>query len=487
MATVIILALVISLILYLSIGFSSSKLTQGLADLIPIVSGKTASVRNSKEFSASTVATSISLATVVLAYFELVGSFGLWLLWTAITTSLGIAVVSLASKRIWTKLNEYDHRPSLHEFLGTEFKSPKVAMVGAICTSLGFLLIFATELIVGSRFLAKLIPEIPEWVTIAVLSTTGFVYTFLGGFRAVIKTDQIQMTFMWIFIGVLGAYYVYHLALYPSDFANIPASVIDLSWRPGLTSFLMGVAVMNLTLFISNMSIWQRIAGAQEARTIEKGLQGSILGSALSWGLLVVLACLAFTVAPAEDSQNVFTNLIIHLGESALGQLTLFFIITGLYGAMLSTASTNLIVVAHTIYEDIFAKFRSLGIQERIESKQELRFSRLILLGAALFAVGLVIVLKTIGFSIADLAFAIYGGGLALCPAIIIAIYQSPNQLVSISKFATTGIILGFISGWSAAIYGKIVGDGNLIFLSPCISFCVALTSLIIGLVMKKK
>ena len=124
MTTVVISALLVSFVIYLYIGFSNWKFTKGLGDLIPIIFGKIASVRTTDEFSSSTVAATISLATVIIAYFELAGYFGFWLFWTALTTSLGLAVVSLAAKRIWQKLSEYDHRPSLHEFLGEEFHSP---------------------------------------------------------------------------------------------------------------------------------------------------------------------------------------------------------------------------------------------------------------------------------------------------------------------------------------------------------------------------
>ena len=113
MTIIVVSALVISMVVYLYIGFANWKYTKGLGDLIPVTYGKTASVKNSSEFSSSTVAATISLATVVIAYFELASYFGFWLFWPAITTSIGLAVVSRAGHRIWAKLSAYDHRPSL--------------------------------------------------------------------------------------------------------------------------------------------------------------------------------------------------------------------------------------------------------------------------------------------------------------------------------------------------------------------------------------
>ncbi|MFT6961863.1 MAG: Na+/H+ antiporter NhaC, partial [Flammeovirgaceae bacterium] len=141
-------ALILSFAVYLFIGFKLGKSTKGVGDMLPISGGKQASVRNSSEFSASTVATTISLATVVVAFYELVPYFGVWLFWCVLTTSAGIFVVRLIAPKIWERLSHYKTKPSLHEFLGLEYESDSLALVGAVCTSLGFLGAFAVELTV---------------------------------------------------------------------------------------------------------------------------------------------------------------------------------------------------------------------------------------------------------------------------------------------------------------------------------------------------
>src|ERR1044072_4373954 len=63
-----------------------------IADFVPIARSGQARVHSRRTFSASTIATSISLATIVAAYFGLAKYFGLWLLWTAITAGAGRGV-----------------------------------------------------------------------------------------------------------------------------------------------------------------------------------------------------------------------------------------------------------------------------------------------------------------------------------------------------------------------------------------------------------
>lgn len=489
MIAVVLAAILISAGVYLGIGFSLGKKTQSLADLFPIVFGKTAKVETADEFSSSTVATTVSLATIILTYFELAGYFGPYLLWTAVTTAIGMWLLSRMAKKIWDKLSVYDHRPSLHEFLGTEFNSPTLALVASICTSLGFLLIFATELIVGSRFLAQFVPQIPEWVSVIFLSSVGFIYTLVGGFRAVIKTDQIQMKLIWALIGVLIIYYLY--SFLSSDFSlswnQVPKGVLDFSPRAGLVSFLIGIALMNIPTHLSNMSIWQRIGGAQDPEVVIRGFKKSIWSLTFSWALLATLAFLAYLIIIPESNTSLFSELLILMSNSTIGKLGLFIVMIGLYGAMLSTASTNLIVVTHTVSEDILAKFKSSSLDQRIASKREFYNSRLILVLATILAVFLVEGLKYFGFSIADLVFAIYGGSLALFPPILIALYGDRKQLQKMSAFASVAVILGFSAGWGAAIYGKFIGDSNLIFLAPTVGIGVSFGAMVLGLTLRKK
>ena len=486
----VITALLLSAVIYLAVGFALGKHNQTLGDLFPIIFGRNAKVQSIDEFSTSTVATTVSLATIVLAYFELAGYFGVWLLWTALTTSIGMVILSFASKRIWEKMSAYKHRPSMHEFIGVEFNSKTVAFVASACTSVGFLLIFATELVVGSKFLAGLVPSIPQWATVVFLSTVGFAYTLFGGFRAVIKTDQLQMKFIWALIFVLGGYYIYYVLQnggLQTNLNKVPSGLLDFSSKPGLGYFLVGIAVMNIPTHISNMAVWQRISGAKSPEIVEKGIRKSIYGVAISWSLLSLLAVFAYMIVTPTSGQTLLTDLLNAISGSAVGECVLFVVVFGLYGAMLSTASTNLIVVGHTISEDIFAKFRKGSVEERVDSKKEFLFSKFILVGATLVAIFLVEGLKYFGFSIADLVFAIYGGALALFPLILVALYSNRKRLTSLSGFATAAVIAGFLFGWCAAIYGKTINDSNLIFLSPGLSILASGLIISLGFIMTTK
>jgi len=212
MSSIVIASLLLVLVAYMTIGIFVGRRTRSVADLFPLVLSRQARVNNSSEFSSSTVATTVSLATVIMAFFELAQYLGVWLFWTVFTTSAGLFVVRIFAKKIWERLSSYSYRPSLHQFLGKEFNSRMLSYVGAICTSLGFLGAFAVELTVGAKFFASLIPGTSAWAVIVILSVVAFIYTAVGGFRAVIITDRIQMFSIWLLLILLPVFYIYYIA-----------------------------------------------------------------------------------------------------------------------------------------------------------------------------------------------------------------------------------------------------------------------------------
>lgn len=480
MSSIVLGALLLSLIVYLFVGFYLGRKPLRIADIFPLLAQKQSGVRNSSEFSASTVATTISLATVIVAFFDLAPYFGVWLYWCVITTAIGILLVRVLGKQIWKKLSVYKKRLSLHEFLGKEFDSRTVRITSAFCTSLGFIGAFATELTVGSRFIAQLVGEHPEWLYVIVFSIVAFTYTMLGGFRAVIVTDKLQMLAIWMLLISLSVFYYHYIGEHGGweyNYGKVREEVKYFTWRDSLPSFLLGIFIINTLAYTVDMSVWQRIAGAHEEKTVLKGLWQSVLISTITWTVLISLACLTFVVIFPKESENPLITLLkyIYTEEMFLGKVILSIVTLGIFGAMLSTASTQLIAVSHTIYEDLTANFRKIAFQKRLNSTKEVTLSRLILVGAALLGVVVVELLRAIGFSVADLVFAIYGAQLGLLPPILLILFKKENvSLKSFSKWAGFAILLGFTSGWGSAIYGKIEGNSDLVFLSPCISLLVS-------------
>jgi len=486
MGSIVISAALLSIIVYVVVGFFIGRRNKTLSDHLPIAAALGhARVRTAGEFSASTVATTISLATVVLAFFELAGYFGFWLLWTVITTALGILVVRLVAVRVCAKMSEFgDSRPTLHEFLGREYNSVTAGKIGAACTSLGFLGAFAVELTVGSRFLAGLVPEIPTGIAVICLASVGLLYTAVGGFRVVIVTDRIQMWSIWLLLAALLSFYYIYFSTHSgwqTNLRKLPPEMVNFSWREGLTPFLIGIFIINVPTFISDMSVWQRIAGSTEVTTVLRGLWRSLIGAAITWSLFVLFACLVPLVSPSQETNtNPLVLLINAIYYSPIGVRAglVFCIVLGLYGAMFSTASTQLIALSHTIQTDLFSDRGGFGAKE--EGPRAVTFSKAIIVGSAVIAMAIVGGLTAVGFSIADLVFAIYGAQLGLCPPVAVALLSKGHKTRSHGHACAMGIGAGFVIGWGMAIAGTLLHNTNVVFLAPAGSLFVS--ALILGL-----
>lgn len=485
------LALALSGGSYLYIAWRIHQRASNLDDQLPLTTGNSqARVRNSKEFSSATVATTISLATVILAYAELAGYLGIWLFWTVITTSIGILVVRLAAPVIWRKLASHGViRPTLHEFLGDAYDSALLVKGAALCTSLGFIGALAVELTVGSRFLASLAPGLPTWLALVLLCSIGVGYTMFGGFRAVVVTDRVQMVAIWLAIIALGLLISYSVASRGGIsivFENLPEAVFDFSWREGLGAFLVGIAIINIPTFLGDMSIWQRIAASTNETTVRDGLQGSVMAAMISWGALASIACTLVALVSPKDGENPLLTFLLQ--EAATGKPIvdglLLVTITGLYSASLSTASTQLIAAGHSIHTDLLRATQDRSVMA--VSRVELTYSRIILASSAIIAILIVEGLRTLGFSIADFVFAVFGSQLGLVPVVIAALLLPKTRLKAIGYVAAIAILAGFAAGWGSAGYGKWAGNDDFIFLAPAVSLGVSTAFLLIGLVVTR-
>jgi Fe-S-cluster containining protein len=232
------------------------------------------------------------------------------------------------------------------------------------------------------------------------------------------------------------------------------------------------------------MSVWQRIAASQRDNTVTTGLGRSAFAAAVTWGTLALLACFVFTIVTPEQGVNPLVSLVRTIGADSgwLAPIVLFITVIGLYGAMLATSSTLLLAVSHTLYADVFRRSGKGLLKNELESKTELNISRTILLIAAIISTILVQLLTTVGFSIADLVFAIYGAQLGLCPIAIAALVWDRQRLKSLTGWAAAAVSAGFITGWAAAVFGRLTGDTDLVFLAPVFSLVASLSMLGLGI-----
>ncbi len=267
----------------------------------------------------------------------------------------------------------------------------------------------------GVRLAVPAIPialmlAIPVWVAILVLAGATALYTFLGGLKAVIWIDLIQ-----VFIYLSGALLAigFLLSSVPGGFAGVlaanaaagqPARLFDFGLglaRPyTLWAGVLGGTFLSMASHGADQLIVQRLLACRGLRDAQKALIGSGFLVLLQMTLFVSIGVSLFAFfrgrpigasLPAGQAfgspDEVFPTFIVrHLPGPVSAYL-----VAGIFSAAMCSESSALNSLASALGHDVIAPLRG---EERLEGSAGLRIGRLL----TLFWTGLLSLLA-VGFS----------------------------------------------------------------------------------------
>ncbi|MEO8168141.1 MAG: sodium:solute symporter, partial [bacterium] len=199
-------------------------------------------------------------------------------------------------------------------------------------------------------------------ISILVMAAMTLVYTFLGGVRAVIWTDVVQM-FIY-FAGAVGAVFVLLSELGPGGFA-IPQekfSVLNIGFGLGWKQFiatpytlaasLIGGAFLSMASHGTDQIIVQRLLTVKTLRDSRRALIGSGIVVIIQFGIFLTIGLLLYAYYGGASyaqlgllkADEIFPKFIIEKMPSGLSGI----IIAGLLAAAMSTLSGSVNSLAST-------------------------------------------------------------------------------------------------------------------------------------------
>ena len=449
---------------------------QQVADILPTGSGR-AKITASHEFSQSTTATSIAFASVIIAYWELAHYFGLWMLFGVFTIVLGLLLLKAFVPKITQKLSDYGEvKPTLFEFLGSSYSSHYLQTVSSFVIIFGYLGVIGVEIVIGSVFVGALFPSVSIYVLAGVITLCVLLYTLIGGFRMVIKVDAVLMKLIWLMVICIIAFIFVSWSM-QSEFTFqqvIPKSMYDFSYRENLITALIGFFVLNVTGFLVDLATWQRVSATKEKDVLHGGIMKSSVAILVSWSILCVAACLTpLVVQGGSTGMNSLVLLFQQMSSSGLfGQLIFIVCILGIFGAILSTSSTLLISIVHSIHSDILVR-KNDGINS----------SRFITAIVTILAVIVVFFMYSIGFGVVDFVIAIFGSQISLFPVILMALFSVKAISKLWRRTAILSVTLSFAVGWVAILIAVYSKNNDLVFILPFVNLLVASVVIAIGFI----
>ncbi len=341
---------------------------------------------------------------------------------------------------------------TIPDFIGYRFNST-AARVAAATIVVFASLFYMTAVFKGIGNLLEVFLEIPYKTAIVLVFIIVMVYTVVGGFISVVKTDAVQGVLM---IGAAALLFggTFRAAGGIGAIGELKASVETAGlfvWGGGVTvPFVLGVLFASTVKFLVEPRQLSRFYALNGPAAVKRGLIVSTLAFAFVYSLLTPVGLLARRVLPGglADTDLVVPGLLAADGVFGAGSAA--FLLVAMIAAAMSSLDSVLLVLASSVERDIVGIFRKKALAEAAVLKATRVY-------VALFAaITATIALNPPGgiVKLTALSGAIYGA--CFGPAILLGLHWNRGDGVSVMASFATGIgtlLLWQTTPWAGAIH----------------------------------
>ncbi|MFC1564255.1 sodium/proline symporter [candidate division KSB1 bacterium] len=364
---------------------------------------------------------------------------------------------------------------TLLDYFESRFNDNKhlIRITGAVIIVIFMTAYLSAQFNAGARSLSTAL-DLPFIVTLLFSGLIILVYMVLGGYIAVSYNDAIRSMIMIFGLVVFPAYGLIEIggltALLEILQSLNPAYIDPFSLGAGLIIGYIGIGLGSPGqphIVVRYMSIDD--PEKLRASTVIGTFWNVVMGwGAVFIGLIGRALIQAETGLPNQDPEMVY----LVLSGQFFNPVIYGILIGGIFAAILSTADSQLLVVASTVVRDIYEKIVHKGTE--IEESRKLRLSRIIVVVTGIIAMALAYTATDLIFWL--VLFAWGGLGAAFGAALIFSLYWE--------KTTKYGVTAGMITGALVTIIWKIylaesTGLYELIPASLCSAAVVFTVSLI--------
>ncbi|MCK4763230.1 MAG: sodium/proline symporter [Candidatus Aminicenantes bacterium] len=336
---------------------------------------------------------------------------------------------------------------TLLDYFESRFQDKKhlVRITGAVIIAIFITAYVAAQFSAGAKSLSTAL-DIPLITALIISAVLVLVYMVLGGFIAVAYNDVVRAVIMLIGLVIFPIYGLIKMGGFQALLTTLgqlnPAHVDPFSLGFGLIIGYIGIGLGSPGqphIIVRYMSIDDpdklRIAA----------VIGTTWNVIMAWGA-VFIGLMGRVVVPVVDKLPDKDPEMIYLVLSSeyFGSVLYGLLVGGIFAAILSTADSQLLVVASTFARDIYEKIIKKGAV--IPEADKLKIGRYAVFFSGIFAVILAYVAKEAIFWL--VLFAWGGLGASFGPALIFSLYWKRTN-----KY---GIVAGMITGTLVTIIWKL-------------------------------
>lgn len=280
------------------------------------------------------------------------------------------------------------------------------------------------------------------------------IYTMLGGFITVVATDVFQAVLMVITCVVLPVVALFIAATYNIDVAQaisrasltVPRSGINEAETTGLLLILNGLSwafgytgqpqLLTRMMAMRNKKETRQARGLAIAWTLA-AYGGAFMIGIIGFELLEAGALGSAAASVAADAEKIMPVMVVTLFSPILAGILL----SGAVSAMMSTASSQLMVVSSSITEDLYQNVS----KKKLADKRLLLLNRILTLGVGVVGFILAITMEDTVYGLVSYAWS--GIGASFGPAIVLLIFWK--------KFSRAGVFASLITGTIVSVVWK--------------------------------
>jgi sodium/proline symporter len=380
---------------------------------------------------------------------------GISTIWVALGCVIGILFIWLVMAnplRIATEKSGAMTIPGLlaRRFPGTE---KPVGVISALIVVFFFVFYIAAQFSGAGKVFHDTFGLTPFWGMVVGAGIVT-VYTVLGGFITVVATDVLQAVLMIFTLVVMP---IILLVVLASNNVSLAAKLAEsgsqmTSLTGGATGFAAVIVILNglswafgytgQPQLLARMMALRNERDSHTAKWVASvwtlvAYSGAILIGIAGYALIKGGVAGVDAARVANDSEQIMPTLVVGLMQPILAGILL----SGAVSAMMSTASSELIVCSSAMSEDMYANVS----KKPMTGRQMLALNKLLTLGVGVIAMLLVIFMKDTVYSLVSYAWA--GIGSSFGPALLLLLFWK--------RFSRAGLYASLLCGTIGAIVWK--------------------------------
>ncbi|HWO64284.1 MAG TPA: sodium:solute symporter, partial [Umezawaea sp.] len=293
------------------------------------------------------------------------------------------------------------------------------------------------------------------WTIVLVLGAAMVVYSFLGGVRAVVWVDAIQM--LWYVLGAVAVIVVlsgklpdgwFGRAVDADKFQLLDVTSSPLTSPYAILTALIGGAVLSMASHGADQLIVQRLMATRDVRASQKAIIASGVVVFLQFAMFLFIGVMLWAfynaAKPVQDlglnnNDELFANFIVNDMPSGLSG----FVIAGILAAALSS---SLGALASSTVTDVYQNV----VRRKLTDAEVFKHGRIwtvVWAGLLIVCAGLFATVTKRGNPIVEQGLSIAGFtyGALLGAFFLGLVFKAAKQADAIAAFATTVVVMAFI------------------------------------------